>query len=163
MEHIAFIKPEVGLRSIPATAAFVDAKTRSPRVIELSARTVADLRRLKRHRGCDFVFAHATGKEPERYLNVASGVRTHIRAEEEAAKGGMRPFRAFRCHDLRHTFAIRWLLAGHDIYALSRHLGHSAVGVTDQVYGGWIRRADRQAPAKHPVAKPSVLPRKRVA
>ena len=37
----------------------------------------------------------------------------------------------FRCHDLRHEFAIRWLERGGDIYDLSRHLGHSSVKVTE--------------------------------
>lgn len=45
-------------------------------------------------------------------------------------RGDGRPFRRFRVHGLRHGFAIRALKAGWNIYALSRHLGHSSVKTT---------------------------------
>lgn len=44
---------------------------------------------------------------------------------------------AFRCHDLRHTFAIRWLQQGGDVYALARHLGHASVKTTE-IYLRWM-------------------------
>ncbi len=47
------------------------------------------------------------------------------------------PSRTFRCHDLRHSFAIRWLQRGCDIYALARHLGHASVKTTEG-YTKWL-------------------------
>ena len=46
----------------------------------------------------------------------------------------------FRCHDLRHKFAIDYLTAGGDIYELSRILGHSSVKTTEiyLAYAGTI-------------------------
>lgn len=37
-------------------------------------------------------------------------------------------------HDLRHTFGLRWLQRGGDIYTLSKVLGHSSVVVTEKHY-----------------------------
>lgn len=47
---------------------------------------------------------------------------------------------AFRFHDLRHTYAIRWLLKGGSIYRLARQLGHSTVKTTE-VYSAWLTDA----------------------
>lgn len=158
---------EVDLRSTPPTVAFVETKTRNPRVIELSPRAAAHLGALHRSKRTDFVFWHGSADDPSRYQNVSSNFSSHVRAVAAAAETATFSFRPFRCHDLRHTYAIRWLLAGGDIYRLSRDLGHSAVDVTDQVYGGWIRQQDRQAPRHHAVAKPvaggETIARKRVA
>lgn len=51
-------------------------------------------------------------------------------------------------HALRHTFGHRWLTGGGDIYALSKVLGHSNVGVTERHYGHLLKedlrvKADR--------------------
>ena len=55
-----------------------------------------------------------------------------------------RPFKAaviraglskkLRLHDLRHTFAGRFLASGGYIFKLSKILGHSSVAITQQVY-----------------------------
>jgi len=37
----------------------------------------------------------------------------------------------FRCHDLRHKFAIDYLKNGGDIYKLKQILGHSSVKTTE--------------------------------
>ncbi len=37
----------------------------------------------------------------------------------------------FRCHDLRHKFAIDYLKNGGDIYKLKQILGHSSVKATE--------------------------------
>ena len=42
-------------------------------------------------------------------------------------------------HDLRHTFGHRWLVAGGDIYTLSKLLGHSSVNVTEQHYAHLLK------------------------
>jgi len=44
-------------------------------------------------------------------------------------------------HDMRHTFGHRFLVAGGDIYVLSKILGHSSVAVTERHYA-YLRRED---------------------
>jgi integrase len=46
-------------------------------------------------------------------------------------------------HSLRHTFAKRALESGRQVTWLSRHLGHSSLKVTTDVYGHW-ERAERK-------------------
>ena len=50
-------------------------------------------------------------------------------------------------HSFRHTFAKRALESGAQITWLSRHLGHSSLKVTTDVYGHWER-------AEHASSKP---------
>lgn len=83
-----------------------------------------------------FVFWHGRG---DRYRNVASRLAEIIGELAENKK-----LAHFRVHDLRHRFAVRWLQAGGDIYALSRHLGHSSVKTTE----GYLRYLS-QAPAQN--------------
>ena len=49
-------------------------------------------------------------------------------------------------HSLRHTYAKRALENGVQITWLSRHLGHSSLKVTTDIYGHW-ERAERKAQA----------------
>jgi integrase len=49
-------------------------------------------------------------------------------------------------HSLRHTYAKRALETGAQVTWLSRHLGHSSLKVTTDVYGHW-ERAERRAQA----------------
>jgi integrase len=49
-------------------------------------------------------------------------------------------------HSLRHTFAKRALERGAQITWLSRHLGHSSLKVTTDIYGHW-ERAERKLQA----------------
>ncbi|HEX3991602.1 MAG TPA: site-specific integrase, partial [Acetobacteraceae bacterium] len=60
-------------------------------------------------------------------------------------------FRAFRVHDLRHAFAIRWLREGGDIYNLSLHLGHTSLKTTE-IYLGHLS-AREQAVSKYRMAQ----------
>lgn len=46
-------------------------------------------------------------------------------------------------HSLRHTFAKRALESDRQVTWLSRHLGHSSLKVTTDVYGHW-ERAERK-------------------
>ena len=48
-----------------------------------------------------------------------------------AAKIGVN---GFRFHDLRHSFAVSYLVAGGDIYSLSKVLGHSNIKITCDLY-----------------------------
>jgi integrase len=49
-------------------------------------------------------------------------------------------------HSFRHTFAKRALESGAQITWLSRHLGHSTLKVTTDIYGHW-ERAERKLQA----------------
>jgi integrase len=49
-------------------------------------------------------------------------------------------------HSFRHTFAKRALESGAEITWLSRHLGHSSLKVTSDIYGHW-ERAERKLQA----------------
>jgi integrase len=49
-------------------------------------------------------------------------------------------------HSFRHTFAKRALESGAEITWLSRHLGHSTLKVTTDIYGHW-ERAERKLQA----------------
>jgi integrase len=118
-------------------------KTSRPRVVSLTEAAVGTLLGTPRYIGSPYVFWHGEGR---RYLNFPTWfVKLRNRA-------GVR----FRCHDLRHRYAVDWLKAGGDIYALSRQLGHSSVSTTE-IYlghvgtnhgtGATVREADRGGPA----------------
>jgi integrase len=49
-------------------------------------------------------------------------------------------------HSLRHTYAKRALESGRQVTWLSRHLGHSSLKVTTDIYGHW-ERAERRREA----------------
>jgi integrase len=110
-------------------------KTR-PRVITLSEDAWGTLRGTPASLATDYVFTSQLGGP---FRNYAS------RFKEIAKRAGTR----FRCHDLRHEYAIRELEDGRDIYDLSRHLGHSSVKTTE-IYldyvgeGGAQMRAQRR-------------------
>lgn len=107
------------------------AKTKSrPRVITVTQEAWDVINEAPLHLAHDFVFtseramARGADGQPEvagPFANFASRF-AQIRARAKTA---------FRCHDLRHEFAIRELESGRDIYDLSRHLGHSSVKVTE--------------------------------
>jgi integrase len=50
-------------------------------------------------------------------------------------------------HSFRHTFAKRALETGAQVTWLSRHLGHSTLKVTTDIYGHW-ERAERRRQAE---------------
>jgi integrase len=82
-------------------------------------------------KGPRYVFWHDDG---EPFRNVSSVLRARMLRWAEAT--GERPF---RCHDLRHFFAIRALQNGSmTIYELSRHLGHASVKTTESFYLRWL-------------------------
>lgn len=119
-------------------------KTRRPRTIRLvnpaapkglAGTGIGTVRSLE----SAFVFHHGNG---DRYANVASRFAGFIAELVKAKK-----IKAFRCHDLRHRFAVRWLENGGDIYDLSRHLGHSSVKTTE-IYLGYVNREPAQKPAQ---------------
>ncbi len=44
----------------------------------------------------------------------------------------------FTPHGLRHTYASPALVAGLDVYYVSRMLGHADIGLTVATYGSWL-------------------------
>lgn len=109
-------------------------KTSRPRALRLTATARAILTAARRHPSSPYVFWHGPG---QRYQRVAERFAAIARAVERAQARARRPFRRFRCHDLRHRFAVEALRAGWDIYTLSRYLGHASVKTTE-IYLGYL-------------------------
>jgi integrase len=64
-----------------------------------------------------------------RYSEVYSSTPDHAYG---AVRNVVRISKQYSCHDLRHTFAVRlYETKGHDIYRLSKALGHPNIGVTE--------------------------------
>jgi len=105
-----------------------------PRVIQVSDAAMGTIKGTPASLATDHVFVAATGGP---YRNFPSRFR------QIAITAGTR----FRCHDLRHEFAIRELENGRDIYDLSRHLGHSSVKVTE-IYLDYVNEAGAQMRAQ---------------
>lgn len=130
----AFFRPDKGEVVLTRT------KTSRPRVIALRSPggdAVAVCAGQPRHIRSPYLFWHGDG---ERYQSPSSTFRAHMAAFRRKHPGA----RHWRFHDLRHAFAIRWLEAGGDIYALKDHLGHSSVGTTE-IYLRWLARHKAQA------------------
>ena len=136
--------PQVDLAG--GTVSFLKTKTNRPRTIALSADTVAMLASAPRYLKSRAVFWHGAG---ERYANVASRFREFVRSAQESAQKAGTEFRPFRCHDLRHKYAVDQLRTGRDIYDLSRHLGHASVKTTE-IYLGYVAAAEKERPAQKP-------------
>lgn len=117
------------------TVRLVKTKTSRPRVVRLQspggdARPI--LARLPRSLATPFVFVASTG---DRYRQVATRFWEIVGGID--APG----FERFRFHDLRHGFAVRWLQSGGELFALSRHLGHTSVTTTEH-YLRWVLRSE---------------------
>ncbi|WP_081562720.1 tyrosine-type recombinase/integrase [Parasaccharibacter apium] len=110
------------------TCTFFRTKTRSPRVITLTHRCANELWRIRRQG--PFVFVSRDG---DRYRNVTGQFRRTVQ------RAGLDDRSRFRCHDLRHTYAIRALQSGVPIYDVARQLGHSSVKTTE-MYAGWLSK-----------------------
>ena len=93
----------------------------------------------------DLVFS---GENGHRFLSPTVLLRRHLYPAMSAAgiprEGPTEEKRTF--HSFRHTFAKRALERGAQITWLSRHLGHSSLKVTTDIYGHW-ERAERKLQA----------------
>ena len=93
----------------------------------------------------DLVFP---GEYSQRFLSPTVVLRRHLYPAMAAARilrvGPTQEKRTF--HSFRHTFAKRALESGAQITWLSRHLGHSSLKVTTDIYGHW-ERAERKLQA----------------
>ncbi len=92
-------------------------KTSSPRVVPLSDTAIGTLTGTPRHITSPYVFWHHDG---DRYSTFANSFALIAR------QAGV----PFRCHDLRHAFASRFLQATGDIAALQAILGHKTIAMT---------------------------------
>ncbi len=104
------------------------------RTITLSARGLETLRGVPPHLISPYVFWTPYG---ERYTRPSQRFTEHRSAAQKRAQRAGKPFKRFRLHDLRHEYAIRFLMAGGpngspgSIYKLQQHLGHSSVKTTE--------------------------------
>jgi integrase/recombinase XerD len=57
----------------------------------------------------------------------------------------LKKFKPFRFHDLRHLWAVEALRGGMGLYALSKHLGHTSVSVTERVYLAFLTPEEAEA------------------
>lgn len=128
--------PQINLKA--GTVTFTKTKTSRPRTIHLEPSMVQMLEALPRFLNSEVVFWHDEGR---RYLNVSARFGQIVRSAQKSAQQSGTQFRPFRCHDLRHGFAVRALRNGWDIYALSKHLGHSSVKTTE-IYLGYVPNRD---------------------
>ena len=116
--------PSVDLKS--AEVLLLHTKTNRPRVVPLVPEAAKLLSALPRHLTSPFVFFHGDGR---RYKNFAS------RFAAIAKRAGV----GFRCHDLRHRFAIDYLRehGRNALPRLSEILGHSSVRTTE-IYVAYV-------------------------
>ena len=93
----------------------------------------------------DLVFP---GEKGNTFLSPTVVLRRHLYPAMAAAEiqraGPTLEKRTF--HSFRHTFAKRALESGAQVTWLSRHLGHSSLKVTTDIYGHW-ERAERKIQA----------------
>lgn len=99
------------------------------RAIPLSRKARRIAERQAQFIGSPYVFWHGGG---ERWKSPASrfgDIRRRV-ARKAAQKGD--GFRGFRFHDLRHLYAVEYLMAGKgSLYDLQRLLGHSSITTTE--------------------------------
>jgi integrase len=121
-------------------------KNRERRDVDLISDVVALLSGLRTgDSNDDLVFP---GENGHGFLSPTVVLRRHLYPAMVAAQirrvGPTQEKRTF--HSFRHTFAKRALESGAQITWLSRHLGHSSLKVTTDIYGHW-ERAERKLQA----------------
>jgi integrase len=121
------------------TVTLLRTKTSRPRTIRLATPggdATGTITGTVRHLTCHYVFWRADGVRYSQPSTLFWSLMGRVRRAHSE-------FPAFRFHDLRHAFAVRWIDAGGDVYELSRHLGHSSVTTTERFYLRWIEARDR--------------------
>jgi integrase len=124
-------------------------KNRERRDVDLISDVVELLTRLRGEcesaNGDDLVFPGVNGSG---FLTPSVVLRRHLYpAMNRAGISRVGPTQEKRTfHSFRHTFAKRALESGTQITWLSRHLGHSTLKVTTDIYGHW-ERAERKLQA----------------
>jgi integrase len=128
-----------------------DTKSGKPRVIDLDASTVAELRAHRRARGAvhlnhvrddALVFGDHEGRHlhPERFTRT---FRAEVERCRKAAGQGKLP--VIRLHDLRHTHATLLLANREPVKTVSERLGHASATITMQVYAHVLPGSQREA------------------
>ena len=92
-------------------------KTSSPRVVPLSDAAPSTITGTPRHLTSPYVFWHHDGKRYSTFANIFAVISS-------------RAVVPFRCHDLQHAFASRFLQATGNIPALLAILGHRSIQMT---------------------------------
>jgi integrase len=130
-------------------------KNRERRDVDLISDVVRVLEHLghyEQHDSAGLVFHDGS----QNHLSPFSLLRRHLYPAMQAADisriGPTEEKRTF--HSFRHTFAKRALESGTEITWLSRHLGHSSLKVTTDIYGHWGRAERKLQAAKMEQAFP---------
>ena len=97
-----------------------DSKNGEPRHIPMDSTVVDLFRNYPRTAGTEFVFPNAAG---DRLGWVQHGFRKAL------VRAGLSDL---HFHDLRHTFASQWMMAGGDLYVLKSILGHKSIAMTQR-------------------------------
>jgi integrase len=126
-------------------------KSRERRDVDLITDVVDLLRHLEAvGSGCELVFPADGGVDGDCFLSTQVLLRRHLYPAMAGANlpriGPTHENRTF--HSLRHTFAKRALETGAQVTWLSRHLGHSTLKVTTDIYGHWERGERKLQAAK---------------
>jgi integrase/recombinase XerD len=108
------------------------------RTIQLSEAATAHIDGTVRVLGSDLIFCTPQGTK------WASPASYFVKIRDRVAKAN-KDFKPFRYHDLRHLWAVEALKGGMGIYALSKHLGHTSVSVTERVYLAFLTPEEAQA------------------
>jgi integrase len=97
-----------------------DSKNGEPRHVPMDSTVVDLFRNYPRTTGSQFVFTNAAG---ERLGWVQHAYRRAL------ARAGLSDL---HFHDLRHTFASQWMMAGGELYSLRDILGHKTIAMTQR-------------------------------
>jgi integrase len=97
-----------------------DSKNGEPRHVPMDSTVVELFRNYPRTSGSEFVFTNATGG---RLGWLQHGFRKAL------MRAGLTDL---HFHDLRHTFASQWMMAGGELYALKDILGHKTIAMTQR-------------------------------
>lgn len=129
------------------SATLTTTKANRARVVPFTEEARAILGATPRHIKSPYVFWHGDGAP---YLNISS---RHIAIRSKASvRAALGHTPRWRLHDLRHKFAVEYLLAGGSVYDLQQILGHASVKTTE-IYLDYLdpetrQRAMRQARAQ---------------
>src|SRR5258708_26071449 len=97
-----------------------DSKNGETRHIPMDPTVASLMTHHPRSTGSDLVFANKAGG---RFLEIRGAFKN---ACERAAISDL------HFHDLRHTFASHWMMAGGDLYVLKSILGHKSIVMTQR-------------------------------
>lgn len=120
LAHLEWRMVDLANRQIILTPDVVSLKNNRPRIIPLSQAACDKFFVTPRHPKAKTVFWHGDGQPFDRFSNSWRGIRRRSGVSN------------FRFHDIRHTFAGRFLNNTGDLMALKSILGHTSVAVTER-------------------------------